>query len=149
MTFMFRSLALAPVLVIQGRWVRSRVPKLPEPPGDREGETGSGRRLRLLIVGDSAAAGVGAPHQDEALLGQTVARLAPRFRVAWNLQAESGATTKDALSRLEALTAESGPTLGYAYGEPERIVFAASGTMSLLEAGLPGLLGLGVARRRA
>ncbi len=44
---------------------------------------------------------------------------------------------------LDALAKESGPTLGYAYGEPERVVFAASGTMSLIDAGLPGLLGLG------
>ncbi|MDX1643688.1 MAG: FecR domain-containing protein [Thermoanaerobaculia bacterium] len=43
--------------------------------------------------------------------------------------------------QLAALAAESGPSLGYAYGEPERIVFAASSTMSLLDAGLPALLG--------
>ena len=46
-------------------------------------------------------------------------------------------------SAIEALAGESGPTLGYAYGEPNRIVFAASGTMNLLDAGLPSLLGLG------
>lgn len=105
MTYMVRSLVLGPVLLAQGRWVRSTVPVLPEPPGDRQGEAGSGRRLRLLIVGDSAAAGVGAGHQDEALLGQTVSRLQPHFRVAWNLVARSGATTKDTLDRLEALEA--------------------------------------------
>jgi hypothetical protein len=51
--------------------------------------------------------------------------------------------THDQRAALDAPASEGGPTLGYAYGEPERIVFAASGTMSLLEAGLPGLLGLG------
>lgn len=45
---------------------------------------------------------------------------------------------------IDALAAESGPTLGYAYGESDRIVFAASGTMDLIDAGLPGLLGLGM-----
>ena len=103
MTFMLRSVVLAPLLLAQGRWVRSRVPVLPEPPGDRQGEAGSGELIRLVIVGDSAAAGVGAPHQDQALLGQTVSRLEPRFRVRWNLQARSGATTKDTLDRLDAL----------------------------------------------
>ena len=103
MTFVIRSVALAPLLLAQGRWVRSRVPILPEPPGDRHGEAGSGELIRLLIVGDSAAAGVGASHQDEALLGQTVSRLVPPLRVAWNLQARSGATTKDTLDRLDAL----------------------------------------------
>lgn len=105
MTFMIRSLVLAPVLLAQGRWVRSAAPVLPEPPGDRQGETGSGQRLRLLIVGDSAAAGVGASHQDEALLGQTVSRLAPHFHVAWDLQAESGDTTALTLEKLDAFDA--------------------------------------------
>lgn len=103
MTFMLRSAVLAPLLLAQGRWARSRVPVLPEAPGERQGEAGSGELIRLLIVGDSAAAGVGASHQDEALLGQTVSRLAPHFRIAWNLQARSGATTKDTLDRLDAL----------------------------------------------
>jgi len=98
-----RSMALAPILLAQGAWVRATIPVLPEPAGDREGEAGSGQRLALLIVGDSAAAGVGASHQDEALLGQTLSRLRPRFRVAWSLQARSGDKTQDALARLEAL----------------------------------------------
>ena len=98
-----RSMALAPILFAQGAWVRSRVPALPEPPGDRGGEAGSGQRLGLLVVGDSAAAGVGADHQGDALLGQIVSRLESRFRVAWNLQAQSGDTTQDTLHRLEAL----------------------------------------------
>ena len=51
--------------------------------------------------------------------------------------------TAEQREALDALAAESGPTLGYAYGEPERLGFAASGTLSLLDAGLPGLLGLG------
>jgi len=44
---------------------------------------------------------------------------------------------------IEALAREGGPTLGYAYGESDRIIFAASGTMNLLDSGLPGLLGMG------
>jgi ferric-dicitrate binding protein FerR (iron transport regulator) len=52
--------------------------------------------------------------------------------------------TEEQRAAIEALTQETGPTLGYAYGETDRILFAASGTMSLLDAGLPGLLGLGM-----
>ncbi|NIP82235.1 MAG: SGNH/GDSL hydrolase family protein, partial [Gemmatimonadetes bacterium] len=52
--------ALAPILVAQGLFVRWRTTRLPEPPGDREGVTGAGPPLRLLVAGDSAAAGVGA-----------------------------------------------------------------------------------------
>lgn len=51
--------------------------------------------------------------------------------------------TPEQRQAIDTLAKESGPTLGYAYGEPERVVFAASGTMSLLDAGLPSLLGLG------
>ena len=102
----FRTMALGPILLTQGAWVRLTVPQLPEPPGDRIGTTGRGPALRLLVTGDSAAAGVGAAHQDEALLGQIVSRLRGRYRVSWNLQAKSGDTTADTLERLDALEAQ-------------------------------------------
>ena len=54
---------------------------------------GSGPSLRLLIVGDSGAAGVGAATQDEALSGRLAEELASTFRVEWTLIARSGATT--------------------------------------------------------
>ena len=101
------TLALAPVLLAQGRRVRRTVPKLPEPAGAREGESGSGPRLRLLIVGDSAAAGVGARTQDEALSGQLAVALAPTFRVQWTLLAFTGATTADMLARLRQAPADN------------------------------------------
>ncbi|NNF68024.1 MAG: SGNH/GDSL hydrolase family protein [Gammaproteobacteria bacterium] len=78
---------------------------LPEPPGDRRGETGSGPLLRLLIVGDSAAAGVGANSQDQALLGQLVIALGESFTVRWQLEARSGATSLSALSDLKSTPA--------------------------------------------
>jgi lysophospholipase L1-like esterase len=99
-------MALGPVLLAQGAWVRFSVPLLPEPPGDRVGTAGRGPALKLLVTGDSAAAGVGADHQDEALLGQILKRLKSRFRVSWNLQARSGDTTADTLERLDALEAQ-------------------------------------------
>jgi lysophospholipase L1-like esterase len=81
---------LLPVLYVQGRRVRRTLPRLPEPPGDRAGRRpavephDAGRAavqaatppLRLLVVGDSAAAGVGARSQDEALAGRLVDALA-------------------------------------------------------------------------
>ena len=96
-------LALAPVLVMQGLAVRSRVRMLPEPPGDRSGLAGEGPVLRLLIAGDSSAAGVGCHHQDQALSGRLVGLLAARRRVSWRLEAASGATTADTLDRLADL----------------------------------------------
>ena len=101
--FYLRSAILAPVLFAQGKRTRRRVPVLPEPPGDRKGKAGAGQPLRLLIAGDSGAAGVGAPSQDEALLGQLITNLATDFSVTWNLQATSGHTTTGTLERLEQL----------------------------------------------
>ena len=84
---------LAPILFAQGLVTRRTVPKLPEPPGARDGTDGNGPPLTLLILGDSAAAGVGASHQDEGLLGQVVSRLSSDFRVTWALRAKTGNTT--------------------------------------------------------
>src|SRR5689334_20066239 len=69
------SIALVPLLALQGRRVRRVTPRLPEPPGPRAGLAGDGPPLRLLILGDSSAAGVGAPSQDEALSGRLVSEL--------------------------------------------------------------------------
>lgn len=98
---------LAPVLLAQGLAVRARAQRLPEPPGLRSGTAGNGPVLRLLIAGDSSAAGVGCPHQDQALSGQLVARLATRHTLIWQLEAASGATTADTIARLAALPAET------------------------------------------
>ncbi|OHC61921.1 MAG: lipase [Rhodocyclales bacterium RIFCSPLOWO2_02_FULL_63_24] len=102
MRHLLATIALGPVLLAQGRHVRRAVPALPEPDGPREGEAGSGKALRLLVLGDSAAAGVGAQTQDEALSGQLAVALAPTFRLHWKLLAFTGATTADMLQRLRA-----------------------------------------------
>jgi lysophospholipase L1-like esterase len=103
MSYLLRTLLLGPVILIQGLTVRARVPKLPEPPGERQGRRGSGPPLSLLIIGDSAAAGVGAEHQDEALLGRLVSKLSPHYEISWDLQARTGDTTAGALARLDAM----------------------------------------------
>nr|WP_255596832.1 SGNH/GDSL hydrolase family protein [Cognatishimia sp. MH4019] len=56
--------------------------------------------LRLLIIGDSSAAGVGASTQDQALAGQLVQRLAASYTVDWHLIAKTGATTASTLAHL-------------------------------------------------
>lgn len=97
---------LAPVLAAQAVLVRRRALVLTEPPGPRTGVAGDGPGLRLLIVGDSSAAGVGAPTQDAALSGRLVAELGRRYRVAWRLEARTGATTGTALDSLSRLDPE-------------------------------------------
>ncbi|MGL4635862.1 MAG: SGNH/GDSL hydrolase family protein [Beijerinckiaceae bacterium] len=100
------TVCLAPLLLLQGRNVRRSTPLLPEPPGARRGISGNNETLRLLITGDSAAAGVGASSQDEALLGQLVSRLSRRKSISWALEAKTGATTASTLKHLNSLNAE-------------------------------------------
>ena len=96
-------LALLPVLVAQGRRVRAQALRLPEASGERSGTVGAGHvALRVLIVGDSSAAGVGVATQDEALSGQLAQALAERSgaAVGWQLVATSGHTVRDACDAL-------------------------------------------------
>lgn len=95
---------LLPVLVAQGLNVRRKALQLPEPEGPRQGEVGDGPPLRLLIAGDSAAAGVGADTQANALSGRLVARLARHHRVTWRLEATTGHRTKDTIARLSQVS---------------------------------------------
>ena len=92
-----------PVLLAQALYLRRTVLRLPEPPGPRNGTLGAGPPLRLLILGDSSAAGVGVTHQDEALRGQLVALLAPHATVEFKVLAVTGARTGDVLQWLDAL----------------------------------------------
>lgn len=101
------TIGLGPLLLAQGRWARLRTPRLPEAAGARRGVSGHGPPLRLLVVGDSAAAGVGAAHQDQALLGYLVGALSDRYLVEWELFAKTGATTASTLDALSGL--EAGP----------------------------------------
>ncbi|HZR34821.1 MAG TPA: SGNH/GDSL hydrolase family protein [Nevskia sp.] len=98
--------SLAPLLLAQGAYVRRTVERLPEPAGARAGSGGSGPPLRLLIAGDSAAAGVGVSSQHEALSGQLSRRLQDGFRLSWRLEARSGYTTAQAIEHLRQAEAQ-------------------------------------------
>jgi lysophospholipase L1-like esterase len=100
------TLALGPLLIAQGVRARRAIVRLEEPSGARSGSEGSGPALRLLIAGDSAAAGVGAATQREALSGQLVAQLSPSFRVSWKLMAQTGHTVRDVIGQLDAAAPE-------------------------------------------
>jgi len=100
------AIALAPVFIAQGLYVRCVTPRLPEPSGERSGVQGSGPPLGLLILGDSAAAGVGVATQAEALSGRLAAVLGESFRVCWKLTARTGLRARDAVAELEAAAPE-------------------------------------------
>lgn len=103
MTHNLIKLTLAPVLLAQGAYVRRVTPRLTEPTGPRDGTTGTGKPLRLLITGDSAAAGVGVQTQTDALTGQLTKTLATDFHVIWKLIARSGWTTGELIEHLKIL----------------------------------------------
>lgn len=98
---------LAPLLLAQGKYVRRTIEKLPEPEGARTGTTGNGPPLRLLIAGDSAAAGVGVASQHEALSGQLSRRLQDGFLLSWRLEAQSGYTTAQAIDHLRQVPSQA------------------------------------------
>ena len=81
---------LWPLLWLQARHVRRNTPRMPEPPGRRAGTAGRGSLVRLLVAGDSGAAGVGAPTQGQALCGQLVRRLSRHHTVEWCVLAVNG-----------------------------------------------------------
>ncbi len=93
-------LTLGPLIWLQGRYVRRVTPRLPEPWGPRKGTAGQGPLLRLLIAGDSAAAGVGVSSQEQALCGQLVERLGRHHRLAWRLLAANGLDTPGLIATL-------------------------------------------------
>ncbi len=111
-------LPTAPVLFAQGRRLRRDTPRLPDaaPPwsgsvaGPRAaGASVAGAPLKLLVLGDSTAAGVGAATQDQALPGNLARELHTRLGrgVEWRAVGENGATSRDLTERyLEDATKE-------------------------------------------
>lgn len=97
------TLALLPAIVVQGLSVKKNTPRLPEATGDRQGQQGSGPILSLLIVGDSAAAGVGVETQQDALLGAILQKLDKHFTVHWCLQAKSGDSSTKIMQNINTL----------------------------------------------
>lgn len=96
------TLLLLPALIVQGYIVKQKTPRLSEPDGERCGIYGQGRpTLSLLILGDSAAAGVGVVTQADALLGQLLTLLSPYFIIEFCLEATTGHTTKQIYQSLE------------------------------------------------
>lgn len=107
MGYKFAAIGLGPILLVQGIYVRRTTPRLPEPTGVRYGVEGAGKPLRLLIVGDSAAAGVGADSQSSALSGQLVSELAPHFCLSWRLIARTGDKIHDVLNHIDSAHQEA------------------------------------------
>lgn len=107
-----KDVLLAPVYFHQGRRIKRNTVRLPEPDGERcgfvslhpatDGPASDKSTLKLMIVGDSAAAGVGSQTQQEALVGKLIPILTQQLSayssfnmLDWSLQATTGHTSFD------------------------------------------------------
>ena len=122
-----KDMLFAPVYLYQGRKIKRDTVRLPEPNGERHGQvqlnstTDTPKEhtqpmLNLMVVGDSAAAGVGSETQQEALVGNLIPILTQQpainthFSVLnWSLQATTGHTSFDILRRLYVMPAPNLP----------------------------------------
>ncbi|MCL1065289.1 SGNH/GDSL hydrolase family protein [Shewanella olleyana] len=142
-----------PIYLLQAIWVKKTTLKLPEPKGLREGivrlnhaddsplsidtevvSSSDFNTLSILVIGDSAAAGVGVETQQQALTGQTVQSLtalmdqqatitsqkatiesqnesptaqARYHKLKWRLIAKSGYSTQNCLNKLNHILSQA------------------------------------------
>jgi lysophospholipase L1-like esterase len=100
---------LLPVLFAQGRGVRRRTPRLPDAAGPVTGTVeGTEPALRLVVIGESTVAGIGAAAHEGALTGQTAAALArlTSRAVRWHAAGRSGASAREAAALVAELPRE-------------------------------------------
>ena len=128
MKFRKRDWLLIPLYLHQARTVKKSVISLDEPSGDRTGSfviddsTQDLATIRLMVIGDSAGAGVGVATQSQAALGRLIFHLAKhlqggRFgRIDYQLHATSGHTSHQILARLYALSARPVETVVISMG---------------------------------
>lgn len=110
----------------QKRRLEAEVQRLPDAARPWEGELAGPRRLRLLVVGDSTAAGTGAATQEEALPGSLAREIQARTGrgVLWRSVGENGATVERFLDR----------HLSTALSRPADLVFVSLGANDALKA---------------
>ncbi|MFI0357516.1 SGNH/GDSL hydrolase family protein [Actinomadura sp. 9N407] len=97
------SVLLAPILLLQARRTARRTPRLDPASGAERGTVpGRGPALRLIVIGESTAAGVGAVRHTEALPGFLAGALRERLRrsVAWSVTGRNGATARRVVTDL-------------------------------------------------
>lgn len=121
------SIALLPVVALQGTVTRRRVPCLPAVKTPCCGLVpGCGATIRLLAIGESTVAGVGLAHGDETVAATTARALARQTNrpVAWHGHGLSGATVREAAERLlPRIAAAPADLLIVAFGVNDTITY--------------------------
>ncbi|MFH7766173.1 SGNH/GDSL hydrolase family protein [Acinetobacter sp. BSP-28] len=95
------TIILIPSLIIQGNAVKKNTLRLAEPEGQRQGTVGTGKMLSVLILGDSAAAGVGVVTQEDALLGAVLQQLKDGYEISYQLEATTGHTSRQVIQTVK------------------------------------------------
>ncbi|HSU15872.1 SGNH/GDSL hydrolase family protein [Longimicrobium sp.] len=117
---------LLPVLLVQGKGVRRRTPRLPDAAGPVEGFVpGAGEPLRLLVLGESTVAGIGAAAHEQALTGRVAAALAERTEraVRWRAAGRSGANAREAAGLVATLPDERADAVVISLGVNDTLRF--------------------------
>ena len=103
------SLPLSPIMYLQGKQIRAKVPSLPEASGT-EGITNTNQPvdLQLITIGESTVAGVGVKTHAEGFSGTLANELAKKLNknIRWKVYAKSGITAKRVPSELVAQITE-------------------------------------------
>lgn len=118
--------ARGPQVLVQAGVLKREVPRLPDAARPWRGEEPGPNPIRLLVLGDSTAAGVGVDSQDEALPGH-LSRAIRRYTdrgVAWRAVGRNGATTRDIVT----------DHLHDAVSEPADLVFLSIGANDAIQA---------------
>jgi lysophospholipase L1-like esterase len=122
LTVLFHRIAfwlLLPIAAFQGLALRKTAMRLPPPPGMTQGVFGQtaqnrfGKAFRLLALGDSIIAGIGASEQELSLPAQLARALAQikGQAVSWYSQGRNGANSTDLLGLLDELQNQPPPDL--------------------------------------
>lgn len=94
---------ISPFLYLQGQYTRWKVGRLPDAEGPKTGIAGQNERsAKLLVIGESTVAGIGARTHELALAGQFAKNLAAKIAkaVEWTVIGKSGVTARQAIEEL-------------------------------------------------
>ncbi|MZR62486.1 SGNH/GDSL hydrolase family protein [Alcanivorax sp. DP30] len=98
--------ALSPAIVPLAAYTRRTTLRLPEASGDSSGEWGSGLQgFRLLVIGESTAAGVGVTDHQQGLASQLAKQLARRTgKATWQTLGTNGIRMAGLIEKLGTST---------------------------------------------
>ena len=104
-------LPVSPLLFLQGQYTRRKVGLLPDAAGEKTGLSGEGdsEAAKLLVIGESTVAGLGARTHEFALSGQFAKGLAKRLdrKVEWTVIGRNGVTARRTIDELVPLMPET------------------------------------------